>query len=875
MSLQRFIQLAATLVIVVAATTVSLVSPAAVAHAGPQAAPQPAAQISQASPRQPSREVFGFGLASSLSDPTVGYPSWNFSLLSTVAFFGLHINWDGTIVSDSGLTVWNSTTLTSLLSTAHSNGTKVVLTIVLQDFQPGTPNMCAGLINRAVTVGQAVAQVKAKGVDGLNVDYEGLNGTCQNGQTSQSMMTDFARQLRAALPTGSYLSVDTYASSAADSLGFFDIPGLNAYVDSFFVMAYDLEYSNYRRAPLGCASFCLGPTAPLTGYYYNDTSTVSQYVSAVAASKVILGVPYYGRKGCVGSAVPNGYPNGSVGADSYLDASTESTAPGVQGGSYASHRDANDPAGQERWDTWYNTQLGCTRELYFDDATSLGAKYDLVNRTGVRGVGIWTLNYGGSAPELWASLAARFAGCTGAGLSPSSPTQPAGSTVSFTASATGCSSPRYAFWLQSPNGTWSFVQGFGGPTFTWNTAGLAPGTYTVHVWANTQGSGYEAVGSSTITLTGCTAASLSPANPSVPANSTGTYTATSTGCLSPRYAFWVQYPGGAWQLARGFGGPTWSWNTTGLAPGVYTVHVWVNSSGNGYESIASTSVTLTACTSVSISPANPSVPAGSTGTYTASSTGCLSPRYAFWVQYPGGAWYLARGFGGPTWSWNTTGLAPGLYTVHVWVNSSGEGYEAIGSNAVTLTGCSNPALSPATASQPAGSTVTFAASSTGCANPVYEYWAQYPDGAWHLLRGFGAAAFAWSTAGLAAGTYTVHAWANLQGAAQTVDVFATSTVTLIPSCTSASVSPATGSAAAGAAKFTATSTGCTSPVYEFWLLDPAGTWHVMQLFGPAASWTWNTAGWARGTYTIHVWADQQGVDPSVHEAIGSATFTLT
>ena len=323
------------------------------------------------------REVFGFALASSLGDPTYGYPSWNFSLLSTVAFFGLHINWDGTIVGDSGLNVWNSSTLTGLLSTAHASGTKVVLTIDLQDFASGTPNMCAGLINRSVTVQQAVAQVVAKGVDGLNVDYEGLNGTCQNGQTAQAMMTDFVRQLRGALPSGSYLSVDTYASSAADSLGFFDIEGLNAYADSFFVMAYDLEYSNYHYPPLNCASFCLGPTAPLTGYHYNDTTTASQYAAVVPASKVILGVPYYGRKSCVGAAGPNAYPTGSVTADSYLDASGESTAPGVS--NYAIHRDANDPGGQVRWDTWTSSSFNCTRELYWDDVTSLGAKYDLVS----------------------------------------------------------------------------------------------------------------------------------------------------------------------------------------------------------------------------------------------------------------------------------------------------------------------------------------------------------------------------------------------------------------------------------------------------------------------------------------------------------------
>src|SRR5947208_17163257 len=35
----------------------------------------------------PQREIFGFALASSLSDPTVGYPSWDFSLVTTVAYF--------------------------------------------------------------------------------------------------------------------------------------------------------------------------------------------------------------------------------------------------------------------------------------------------------------------------------------------------------------------------------------------------------------------------------------------------------------------------------------------------------------------------------------------------------------------------------------------------------------------------------------------------------------------------------------------------------------------------------------------------------------------------------------------------------------------
>jgi hypothetical protein len=100
----------------------------------------------------PLREVFGFALASSLSDPTVGYPTWDFSLLTTVAFFGLHVNDDGTFAADSGWNVWNSSELSGLLATAHAHATKVVLTIILQDFGAGTPHMCAALGHAATKI---------------------------------------------------------------------------------------------------------------------------------------------------------------------------------------------------------------------------------------------------------------------------------------------------------------------------------------------------------------------------------------------------------------------------------------------------------------------------------------------------------------------------------------------------------------------------------------------------------------------------------------------------------------------------------------------------------------------------------------------------
>src|SRR5258708_15341770 len=108
----------------------------------------------------PLREIFGFSLSISLGDPDWGYPTLNFSLLSTVAFFGLLVNDDGAFANDSGMAVWNSATLANFVTTAHQNGVKVVLTIIEQDFSPGTPHMCLALGNASRTVTNTVNEMK-------------------------------------------------------------------------------------------------------------------------------------------------------------------------------------------------------------------------------------------------------------------------------------------------------------------------------------------------------------------------------------------------------------------------------------------------------------------------------------------------------------------------------------------------------------------------------------------------------------------------------------------------------------------------------------------------------------------------------------------
>ena len=374
--------------------------------AGPHAMPAPLARVS--TPLQ--REVMGFVNASNLGDSTVGYPSWNLSLLSTVIFFGLQVNsGDGNLVSsnNTGWTVFHSSTMTSFVSAAHRNGVKVLVSINLHDFSTSPTNqVCTGLVaaHTANTISMTQAAIAYAGIDGVNIDYEGNDATCANGLTERDQLVAFASAMRTAMPH-TFIVIDTYSGSAEDNLEFFNITGLAPSVDAFFVMAYDMDEANYSFAPLSCTRYCYNPISPLNSYRFNVSASMSQYLALVPASKIVLGQPYYGRRGC-GLQLTKAHQllTSNLATPTYTYASTVPSQTGIQ--NYSAHRDPLD--GISEWDTWYDTDFKCNREQYFDDVYSLGVKYDLVNVDNLRGVGLFTLDYAGGAPEVWNLIAAKF-----------------------------------------------------------------------------------------------------------------------------------------------------------------------------------------------------------------------------------------------------------------------------------------------------------------------------------------------------------------------------------------------------------------------------------------------------------------------------------
>ena len=366
------------------------------------------------------REVFGFVNAGNLGNASVGYQSWDLSLLSTVAYFGLHVNsGNGFIVpTDTAWNVYHSTTMSNFVAAAHASGVRVIVSLNLHDFSTSSTNqVCTGLIaaNYRNTITESIQLMKDAGIDGINVNYEATIVNCaasgdpNDPVTSRDRLTNFVRDLRAAMPAGSYLAIDTFSGSAEDNLEFFNVTGLAPYVDAMFVMAYDMDYANSTEAPILCSQYCMNPMSPLNTYRFNVTKSVAQYTALVPASKVILGQPYYGRSACVPrSDVALQYPTRNLGTPTYLSASTIPSQHGVS--NFVTHRDGGD--GVSEWDTWNDSDFGCIIEQYYDDVVSLGAKYDVVNANNLAGVGFFTLDYGGGAPELWHLIDNKFATTT-------------------------------------------------------------------------------------------------------------------------------------------------------------------------------------------------------------------------------------------------------------------------------------------------------------------------------------------------------------------------------------------------------------------------------------------------------------------------------
>ncbi|MGB9112179.1 MAG: glycosyl hydrolase family 18 protein [Acidimicrobiales bacterium] len=300
--------------------------------------------------------------------------------VSEIALFGVEVGPNGGFVeSGPGWSDYESTGYESLIGAAHAARDRALFTI-----STTRPEVISHLVHHPTatssTLAHALASVVATGgLDGVDIDIEGTNGSERSGFVV--FVRDLVRALRSDGMRGEIV-LDTYPQSAGDSSNFFDVAKLAPFVDRLFIMGYDME--QFANA---------SPTAPL---YANDLGlsdvlSLIQYVKVVPASKLLLGVPFYGV-----DFTTEGRAKGSQALKPYP---TDVTYEAILAANHA-----------PTWDTvtrtaWTHFQIGKTwHETWYDNPASVALKRALAAHFHLAGVGTWALGFEGNATNMLQAL---------------------------------------------------------------------------------------------------------------------------------------------------------------------------------------------------------------------------------------------------------------------------------------------------------------------------------------------------------------------------------------------------------------------------------------------------------------------------------------
>jgi len=229
---------------------------------------------------------------------------------------------------------------------------------------------------RATHIAALVNETLAYNYDGIEIDYESLNGAADREAFSL-----FIEELAVALHVqGKLLAIavhpktgepGTWAGPQAQ-----DWARLGAAVDRFRIMTYDYHWSG--SSP--------GPIAPL--WWMEDVLDFA--ISIVPPNKVYVGLNLYGHDW-------GGSTSSSVTWETAQRLAAEHHAT-PQWQTSSGWRNAV----AEPWFT-YTDAAGQRHEVWYADGASIKARLGLVNRYGLGGVALWRL--GGEDPACWQAIA--------------------------------------------------------------------------------------------------------------------------------------------------------------------------------------------------------------------------------------------------------------------------------------------------------------------------------------------------------------------------------------------------------------------------------------------------------------------------------------
>ena len=271
----------------------------------------------------------------------------------------------------------------ALVEEAHAQSTSVLVIPLINncysdsgfDAAPVSA-MISNPDRRAAHIDAITEEVLNYGYDGIDVDYESLNGLADRDNFSL-----FIEELAAALHAhGKLLSIAVHpkVSEPGDWNGpqTQDWSRIGAAVDRFRVMTYEYHWSEGKP----------GPIAPL--WWMRDVMAFA--VSSVAPNRVYAGIHFYGHD----------WGDRSTRSLVWQDVQTQFAASGA-----ASQWRGVDDRGRVVDEPWltYTDGAGRSHEIWYANEASVAARLRLVQEYGLGGIAVWRL--GGEDPANWSAIA--------------------------------------------------------------------------------------------------------------------------------------------------------------------------------------------------------------------------------------------------------------------------------------------------------------------------------------------------------------------------------------------------------------------------------------------------------------------------------------
>jgi len=310
------------------------------------------------------------------------YLNYEWDLLSDLCYFSYEVD------PYSGHPLTTHDFLSSAaVDSARANGVRVHLCVTLfEQHEAFFNNPQSG----QTLVDELDGYIEASEASGINIDFEAVPSYL--GTAMNDYIVLLSDSLHARHP-GLMISI---AAPAVNWSEVFDIALLNQHIDFFMIMAYDYYWNGSSIA---------GPVDGLYSMMYSSNYSISRSLSyyqsqGVAAGKLLLGLPYYGRDWPVANAqAPSSttgygenitYRSVRINAQGWYDPENKAWEPNSFSPYYSYFYN----------DSWHH--------CFIDDVFSMGKRFDLAVYRQLAGIGIWALGYDNGFTDFWDLIYDKF-----------------------------------------------------------------------------------------------------------------------------------------------------------------------------------------------------------------------------------------------------------------------------------------------------------------------------------------------------------------------------------------------------------------------------------------------------------------------------------